>query len=207
MEITVTTEPVPLDTSLLEAAEAVLSQQIAPSPFALQADHEFKVAEPAKVLGPVETYNLPVEVYRAVAAQNPMATVPHPLPGTPDSPYRRCSCLAVMPGRACHRCLGTKWLKACPKCEGSGRIDVSRRKGSDRSQPCGHCMTTGQVSANRAEVTRAEEAARATPAVAPTVAAEEAPAFQRSVRLPGIGVTERKKKAKPGRRAKKAAAR
>lgn len=236
METTFTTEPVPPDTSLLEAAEAVLSQQIAPSPFALRDDHEFKVAAPK---GPVEAQiernqdKKAVEQYTDRMLQNiKTATHSHftsstpeqiatdwrngripaiqethsPSPGSPDSPYRKCSCLAVMPGRTCNRCLGSKWVKPCPKCEGQGRTDMSRRKGSERSQPCGFCMATGQVSAGKAEIARAEEMARI-PAVEPAVVQDGVPAtaFRRAARLPGIGSPEKKRKGKPGRRPKKAA--
>jgi hypothetical protein len=68
-------------------------------------------------------------------------------------------------------------------------------------------MTTGQVPASKVEIERATVAAMAAPtnghAAAP--AETQTPALRRAVRLPGIGVTEKKKKAKPGRRPKKAA--
>lgn len=213
MEITVTAEPVPPDSSLLEAAEAVISQH-APSPFALRDDHEFKVAEPT---GPVEaqiernadrkSITSHAEAIGAIGAKNiarALAVAPsYPSPGSPDSPYRKCSCLAVMPGRICSRCLGSKWVKPCPKCEGDGRIGTSsRRKGSERSQPCGFCMATGQVSAGKAEIAKAEEMAKSA-ATAPPVAVIEVPAaFRRAARLPGIGSPEKKKKGRPGRRPK-----
>jgi hypothetical protein len=214
MEISVTAEPVPLDESLLEAAQAVLNQSTThtTSPFALSEDHEFKVAEPK---GPVETQidrnadrgtvkayvdeklRSAVKTLHQAIVSDILAT---PLPGSPDSPYRKCPCLAVMPGRVCSRCRGAKWLKACPKCEGNGRLDMGKRKGADRSQPCGYCMATGQVGASRAEIERATEAARAVPAAPPVEA--PAPAFRRAARLPGIGSPEKKPKGKRGRRPK-----
>lgn len=216
MEITVTAEPVPLDTSLLEAAEEMLSRTPAASPFALSDDHEFKAAAPPKP----PTDAVETRVYRTSGSGKPtligtfkpghpfIDTVPAaPIPGSPESPYRKCSCLAVMPGRTCMRCLGSKWVKPCPKCNGQARIDMGRRKGADRSAPCGFCMASGQVSANRTEIAKAIEAATAA-ARAPVAPPAESsvPAFRRAARLPGIGSPEKKRKGKVGRRAKKAVA-
>lgn len=203
-------EPAGLDESLLEAASEMIEQQAQTSAFALTDDHEFKVPElpkPEPIEPPQARANhIPIEVYGPVqyadTTPRPPSSAP---PGSPESPYRRCSCLAVMPGRVCMRCHGTKWLKSCPKCEGDGRVTLNKRKGAERSEPCGFCMGTGQIAASRSEIRTAEMlAAQATP-IAPESPAEPVQApLRRAARLPAIGATEHKKKVKRGPKPRKA---
>ena len=202
-------EPAGLDESLLEAASEMIDQQAQASAFALTDDHEFKVPELPKP-EPIESRH--AQENRVIAEAYGLsldAVTPHlptyaATPGSPESPYRRCSCLAVMPGRVCMRCHGTKWLKSCPKCEGDGRVMLNKRKGAERSEPCGFCMGTGQIAASRFEIRTAEMlAAQATP-IAPESPAEPAQTpLRRAARLPAIGATEHKKKVKRGPKVKK----
>jgi hypothetical protein len=205
-----------LDATILEAAEELLDQQEGEggsgdsddneddtptddpnlSPFALTDAHEFPTADQRAIAKHVEevvaraTVSLP-----AALADAP--SVPPPLPGTALSPYRHCPCLAVLPGRVCTFCFGTRWTRLCPKCEGEGRIDLSVRKGAERSQPCGNCGGKGTLPANLKEVneaTRLAEEFAAGPAGQSVPSPTPEPVeFRRAVRLPGIGVTATKR--------------
>lgn len=53
--------------------------------------------------------------------------------------YRVCSCIGVLPGRACSMCGSMKWLKRCPKCFGSGFFFKNTSQGHPRQEPCGEC--------------------------------------------------------------------
>jgi hypothetical protein len=156
-------------------SDAVETVEVAPeptpevNPFALQPDHEFKAPEVA----PPEVDR--VDVYRvsgsgeatligtAEPGQPIVDVTPIPaMPGTPESDFRRCPCIGVMPGRACMRCSGTKWVKTCPKCKGEQFVSVHSRKGAHaRTERCGFCMGLGQVAARLSEVRAAEDAAKA----------------------------------------------
>lgn len=58
--------------------------------------------------------------------------------------YQRCACIGVMPGRACVLCNNTRWLKRCTDCNGSGKIFVNVRAGSQpRADVHGRCMGRG----------------------------------------------------------------
>jgi len=160
------------------------------TPFALTNEHEFP--EQARSATKSATTTTPTS-----SSSTPSSSpAPPALPGSPLSPYRRCPCLAVLPGRVCQFCFSSHWTKFCHRCEGSGRISLSVRQGAERSQPCGHCMGRGTLPAPPAEVERAEKEALAAAADggAATVIATAAPEYRRAVKLPGIGVTDHKKK-------------
>lgn len=82
-----------------------------------------------------------------------------PAPGDLLSPFRRCSCIGTLPGRACQSCNNTHWHKICPSpgCNGSGIIYKNSRTGWEpRSERCGFCMGRGTVPARTAEVAEAQ---------------------------------------------------
>lgn len=164
------------------------SSQFTLSPFALTDSHEFPTFSSSVKSASIAPPPRPDPV--AVAVEPPA------LPGTPASPYRRCPCLGVMPGRVCTFCYGTKWMKICSRCEGEGRIQLNVRKGAERSQPCGHCGGKGTLPANQKEIAEAtllaEEWAAGQDGQAVSIA-EESPEFRRAVKLPGIGVTSTKR--------------
>lgn len=134
-----------------------------------------------------------------IATDHPVVvSIPLPaLPGTPASPFRRCPCIGVLPGRACPRCSNTHWVRLCPKCEGEGVIHINVRRGAvDRVDKCGFCMGVGSVRAGMDEVRAAEEAAREAMAQAAAgVSQSEAVAdtdsapvvYRRHAKLPGMG--------------------
>jgi hypothetical protein len=172
------------------------------SPFMLTDDHEF----PTVPSRPPEVDR--VDIYSTHPASEPTLigsvpiAVPPPAPGTPSSPYRRCPCLAVLPGRVCVFCYGTHWMKLCPKCDGEGRVQLNVRKGAERTQPCGHCAGRGTLPANMKEIGEATRLAEEWAAAAVVTATAngqtetimtEAPEFHRAVKLPGIGVTSTKR--------------
>jgi hypothetical protein len=168
------------DPSVLAAAEQLLEREHAEStlsPFGMTEDHEFGTHHS------VESHAEPDE---------PVPDAPA-FPGSPDSIYRRCACLGVMPGRVCSFCYGTKWTKICSKCSGEGRVDLNIRKGAERSQPCGFCGGKGILPANQAEILRAiKEAEDYIAENGQTIIAVDAPEYRRAVRLPGIGATPTK---------------
>lgn len=88
------------------------------------------------------------------------ALPPAPIqPGSPQSPYRRCSCIGVMPGRACTRCNNTRWLKVCKDCAGAGIKPAPNRLGSmPRRDRCGFCMGVGSTAATMQEIRDAQTA-------------------------------------------------
>ena len=167
-----------------------------PSAFALTDEHEFPTSP-----SPPPPVDLQHNrgILSTVPAPDNLIAAPPPPPGTPSSPYRRCPCLAVLPGRVCTFCYGTKWTKLCPKCSGEGRINLVVRKGAERSMPCGNCGGRGTLPANTAEITEAarlaEEFAAGPEGQAALAAAavDDLPDFRRAVRLPGIGVTATKR--------------
>lgn len=128
------------------------------------------------------------------------------LPGSPSSPFRRCPCLGVLPGRACPRCGATHWVKLCPKCDGKGTISVTVRKGAvDRVDKCGFCMGAGSVPAQVQEVAEATAAAQAamaslppTPQYDPGEGPDEdaKPVIRRHPQLPGMKSSSPSKKSK-----------
>lgn len=153
------------------------------NPFSLTEDHEFKAAEVDRI----DVYSMPVGQEPILIASvlpngNPIV-IAHALPGTPESPFRKCPCIGVMPGRACPRCNCSKWVKECPKCHGERFLTVHSRKGAhSRTEMCGFCMGLGQVAARMEEVNAAEEAARA---VRPIVG-QDRPVYARGPQLPGV---------------------
>lgn len=176
------------------------------NPFALTEDREFQQPSVDHVdiyrvtggghphpIGSFKPGQVPLDTLPAAVAS--ISTAPA-IPGTPASPYRHCPCLGVMPGRTCPACLGSHWVKLCPKCEGTGRLDRAQRTGASRSEVCSGCMGRGEAPAAMAEV-RAIQAAAAMAAVPePAENAGEDDVFRRAVRLPGIGVTSRKRREK-----------
>lgn len=198
---------------------------VTPSAFALDDDHEFPTQQQQTERNPPPSLTDLQQAFRTAPQASPQpdvaipgmlaagdASAPHP--GDPTSPYRRCPCLAVLPGRICPFCFGSHWTRPCSKCDGSGRVSLSVRKGAERSQPCGFCNTKGVLPATLGEIREAESAAvaydrahsGADPAVVSSISAP-APAepLRRTVRLPGIGATETKRKPPkriPGKKAK-----
>lgn len=171
-----------------------------PSPFALSEDHEFPTSStrPAAVTASSSATSLAIPPAAAADLSSSIPPDPPPLPGTPASPFRRCSCLGVLPGRCCTFCYGTKWIKLCPKCEGEGRISLTVRKGAERSQPCGHCGGRGTLPVNLKEVNEATQLAEEFVAGEDgkgkvEIIATAEPEFRRAVRLPGIGATAKKR--------------
>lgn len=169
------------------------------TPFALTSEHEFpdQQARTPPSNGQTSPSN------RAGSPSSPSSAdvLPPPpaLPGTPASPFRRCPCLAVLPGRVCQFCFSSRWTKRCPKCDGEGRLRLSLRQGAERSQPCGNCMGRGTLPATPGEIKKAEEDALAAVAGADgqsVIIALPAPEYRRAVKLPGIGVTSHKKQGK-----------
>lgn len=176
----------------LETAEVVLEPTIeslipeeSSNPFALTDDHEFKAAPE---LERVDVYRVsgsgePTLIASGPPSNQPIVDIVPAQPGSPESDFRRCPCIGVMPGRACPRCNCSKWVKTCPKCQGSQFLTVQSRKGAHaRTERCGFCMGLGQVAARMEEVRAAQEAASAY--MAPVV--QERPYVPRSVRLPGV---------------------
>lgn len=80
---------------------------------------------------------------------NPIAPVdPVTTESVPDAEFMRCRCIGALPGRCCPKCSGTKWLKRCEPCNGSGLLFKNVRKGAEpRSERCGNCMGNGWISA------------------------------------------------------------
>lgn len=155
------------------------------NPFSLDENHEFASPAPAseeesKLRIAPDAPPIPDEVFRT---EHPIFEKIPAMPGTPDSIFRHCPCIGVMPGRACPRCAGTKWVKTCPKCEGAMFRTVQTRRGAHpRTERCGFCMGLGQVPARLSEVREAEEAAKAyTPAPA-----TGKPVYARGPQLPGV---------------------
>jgi hypothetical protein len=98
----------------------------------------------------------------AAMATGSAPLTPHPpAPGSPESPFRKCDCLGTMPGRACLRCGGSRWTKACPAkgCDGSGKITAQSRQasGPPRVERCGFCMGKGLVPARIGEISEATQ--------------------------------------------------
>lgn len=149
-----------------EVIEENLSESV--NPFTLSEDHEFKAPEPAKI-EPMDGISYEQMGLQPTTAptygginRTPPPDSPPAFPGTPESDYRRCPCIGVMPGRACMRCHNSKWVKTCPKCEGEMFVSAKVRKGAHaRTERCGFCMGLGQVAARLDEVRAAEEAAKA----------------------------------------------
>lgn len=180
----------------VEAVETVtedlipLEVIVEPSPFALSPEAE--VAPKQEVAPEVER----VDVYRIAGngaatligtgepGQSIMDITPVPaMPGTPESDYRRCPCIGVMPGRACPRCNCSKWVKTCPKCHGEMVRTVSSRKGAhSRTERCGFCMGLGQVAARLEDVRAQEELAKAY--TAPPASGRQV--YPRGPQLPGV---------------------
>ena len=165
------------------------------SPFALSADHEFPDGQ--RKLPPqvdrVDLYSQHRDGTTTLIDSVPVPSSAPPLPGTSLSPFRRCPCLGVLPGRVCTFCYGTKWTKLCPKCEGEGRIHLAVRQGAERSQPCGHCAGKGTLPANMREVSEATRLAEEFDRTHIVLAVSEPEGFRRAVKLPGIGVTATKR--------------
>lgn len=148
------------------------------NPFALSEDHEFAaLEEPESNLHVAsDAEPIPDDVFESSVLFDKIPA--HP--GTPESDFRKCPCIGVMPGRACPRCNCSKWVKTCQKCNGAMFVGVQSRRGAHaRTERCGFCMGLGQVAARLEEVREAGEAAAAyKPDVAP------AKTLERSVRLP-----------------------
>lgn len=177
----------------LEELIAEEPSEDSPNPFGLTDDHEFSSPAPQT---PPEVER--VDVYRVagdgavtlIGSGEPGGTLmdltpppPPAMPGTAESIFRHCPCIGVMPGRACPRCAGTKWVKTCPKCEGEMTRTIQTRRGAHaRTERCGFCMGLGQVAARLSEVREAEGAARAY--VAPATSAK--PVYARGPQLPVV---------------------
>lgn len=249
--------PMELDADLLTEAQAVIDAEADPdpagdyspaatiSPFALQDDHEFP-SQPSVITSIADKQAATLaqsqshSQLQSLATTNPAPSpVPAPaaaFPGTPDSAYRHCACIAVLPGRVCPICQGSKWTRICPECEGEGRSQNKLMRGRlDRSQPCGFCGTKGLLPALPKEIQQAEQAAREAEAARMVQESEQAmaltsgemdstlamtsssaastpssaPNLRRAVRLPGIGATDKKRHVKvlPSQRKKQAAER
>ncbi len=152
----------------LAAADAALDAALAVEMLAEDAEAEVEleitaveiVAGPSPALPTIPTSPTPSlsppdlsSPDRFAAASLPPAPIQ---PGSPQSPYRRCSCLGVMPGRACTACNNTRWLKVCQACSGEGIITANNRLGSSpRRDRCGFCMGRGSTPATFAEVAAA----------------------------------------------------
>jgi hypothetical protein len=180
----------------------------APNPFTLDEDHEFKTPEPIQTIIQSAVLVLPDGAEDILVSSVSAPTAPPTLPGTPESDYRRCPCIGVMPGRACPRCNCSKWVKTCPKCNGTQFLTVHSRKGAHaRTERCGFCMGLGQVAARVEEVREAERVAKAY--TAPV--SQERPVYERGAQLPGTRRTttfaERAAKKSVKRPMKKRAAR
>lgn len=84
--------------------------------------------------------------------------------------FMLCKCIGALPGRCCPRCSGTKWLKRCLSCNGSGLLFKNSRKGAEpRSERCGNCMGNGWLScmpSDRAAIDEFNAAQVATPTLA-----------------------------------------
>ena len=167
-------------------AETLEPQEPVASPFALTEDHEFSapqaVAEQAQRDAvdaiPAEMFAVDLNKYTSPLVEKIPAH-----PGTPESDFRRCPCIGVMPGRACPRCNCSKWVKTCPKCEGKMFLQVHSRKGAHaRTERCGFCMGLGQVAARLDEVRAAEQVAKAYTAPEAQVRAS----VPRGPQLPGV---------------------
>lgn len=93
-----------------------------------------------------------------------------PVDDTPQTPapFMHCTCLGALPGRGCMHCSGTKWMKRCHNCNGSGILFKNTRRGAEpRSERCGRCMGIGWTSAmprDREEIAAYEATLEATPA-------------------------------------------
>lgn len=75
------------------------------------------------------------------AVQAAEATTVPPVTGTD---YEHCRCVGALPGRACTLCGSTKWLKRCPKCNGSRITFKNSQSGREpRSEYCGECNGKG----------------------------------------------------------------
>lgn len=71
--------------------------------------------------------------------------------GNPN--YCECRCIGVLPGRACTACNSTKWMKRCIPCNGSGKIFVDVRSGSQpRTDIHGPCMGRGWLPCQAADL-------------------------------------------------------
>jgi hypothetical protein len=81
--------------------------------------------------------------------------------------FMACKCVGALPGRACTYCSGTKWLKRCAKCSGSGLDYVNISGREPRGNICGPCMGRGWTSSmpsDRAAIAALAEAAAKIPA-------------------------------------------
>lgn len=68
------------------------------------------------------------------------------------APFLRCKCIGALPGRCCPRCSGTRWLKRCEPCNGSGLLFKNVRRGAEpRSERCGRCVGNGWISSMPAD--------------------------------------------------------
>ena len=178
----VVAEPAGLESLTIVEAEPVAN------PFGLTEEHEFSspAPDPEPIAGiPAEIMGLQptvAETYGGIE-RGSIPIPPPAMPGTAESIFRHCPCIGVMPGRACPRCAGTKWVKTCPKCEGEMTRTIQIRRGAHaRTERCGFCMGLGQVPARLSEVREAEGAARAY--VAPATSAK--PVYARGPQLPGV---------------------
>jgi hypothetical protein len=120
------------------------------------ADVDHDVVEDSAEVAPIDDAAL-----LAAMAPDSAPLAPHPpAPGTPESPFRKCDCIGTMPGRACIRCGGSRWTKACPQtaCGGRGTLSTPNRNasGPPRVERCGFCMGRGLVPARGAEVNEAQ---------------------------------------------------
>lgn len=68
-----------------------------------------------------------------------------------------CKCVGVLPGRACTLCGGTKWLRRCAGCHGSGLIFKNGRTSASQaySERHGMCGGVGWLGARLGDVREA----------------------------------------------------
>jgi hypothetical protein len=89
----------------------------------------------------------------------PSSAVTSPTP--PEIEYRRCPCLSALPGRACPACGGSKWLRRCDDCHGSGHIYANRRYSAGGQQPTsekhGRCNGRGWLPCTHEEARLLDE--------------------------------------------------
>lgn len=112
---------------------------------------------------------------RQLEAANP-ANVIHSSPSSSDddtgatqtlAEFMPCKCVGALPGRACVYCSGTRWIKRCAGCNGSGLTFVNVSGREPRTNKCGPCLGRGWISSmprDRAAIAKLSEAAALIPA-------------------------------------------
>lgn len=137
-----------VEDAALEAALAEAASEVSDG----DADDIMVEAEPSDLTSPDLT-----SPDRFLLAALPPAPIQ---PGSPSSPYRRCSCIGTPPGRSCPRCNGLRWTKLCGVCAGDGLVSAPTRAGAtfQRKDRCGYCMGRGSTPVKKQEIDLAEAA-------------------------------------------------